>query len=274
MTVAVITDSAASLPPDLARDRGVTVVPLRLRFGGDEVRDSDISVEEAVRRADRTVQTSGPPPAEYAEAIDATGADAVLVLTISSHMSSTFDAARAGAAAASVPATVLDTGTAGGAQGLVVLAAAAEAAAGADLATVEAAAKEASAAVRLVAAVDSLDSLVRSGRVPGIAGWAGNRLGLRPLFSFRSGKVHRMTPATSPEQATSHILRTWRRARRDGYALHVAVLHAQNPAGAADLLEHVRREEEPASAFTGEFSPVMVVHTGPLLGLAWRYARL
>src|SRR5438046_614747 len=82
---------------------------------------------------------------------------------------------------------------------LVVLAAAAAAERGASLEEVEAEAKDVVERVQLVAAVPNLDHLVRSGRVPGIAGWAGRRLRINPLFEFRGGRVHRLRPALSGE---------------------------------------------------------------------------
>ena len=60
--------------------------------------------------------------------------------------------------------------------------------------------------VRLVATIPSLDHLVRSGRVPGIAGWAGTTLGINPLFEFRGGAVRRLRPALSREAALDRIV--------------------------------------------------------------------
>src|SRR5437763_92433 len=95
MTVAVITDSAASLPPALAAEAGVTVVPMWVTIGGVPHRDGDLSLEEVMARADDGVSTSGPTPGEIAEALERiTGDDGALVLTIAHSMSSTFDAAR------------------------------------------------------------------------------------------------------------------------------------------------------------------------------------
>jgi DegV family protein with EDD domain len=269
VTVTVITDSAASLPPDLARDRHVTVVAMRLAWDGRDVRDGDVEVAELLRAPDGPVATSGPPPGEFAAAIDAADQDGAVVLTIASSMSSTYEAARVGAQAASRPAEVVDTGTAAGAQGLVVLAAADAAAGGATMSEVAAAARHVAARVRLVAAVDRLDHLVRSGRVPQVAAWAGKVLGLHPLFEFRDGQVKRLRPATGGDAALESVLRRWRRDRRPDAVLHVAVLHALQPDAAATLLERVEREANPKTSFVGEFSAVMAVHTGPLVGLAW-----
>jgi DegV family protein with EDD domain len=166
---------------------------------------------------------------------------------------------------------VVDTRTAAGAQGLVVLAAARAAAAGLPLAEVASLARRWSDAVRLVAAVDGLDHLVRSGRVPGIAALAGRVLGLQPLFEFRGGKVRRLAPAHGRVNALDRIVAAWERSRPPGpYALHVAALHASAEDQADALLDRVAAITGPATSFVGEFSPVMVLHTGPgLVGLAW-----
>ena len=72
--------------------------------------------------------------------------------------------------------------------------------------------------------------------------------------------------------ARHRVLATWAGTIVEGAALHVAVLHALDEQGAEALLAEVRRRVEPASAFVGSFSPVMVAHTGPgLVGLAWRW---
>ena len=273
MTVGIITDSAASLPTDLAAANGIIVVPLLLTVGGVTYHDGELPLESLLARLDEGVSTSGPSPGEFAEAIDEglRTHDHLLVLTIAETMSSTFDSARTAARlSGSDRVQVLDTATAAGAQGLVVLAAARRAAAGGDLVAVETTARDVMERVRLVATVGSLDRLVKSGRVPGIAGWAGGKLGVNPLFQFRGGGAHPLRPAFSRQAAFTRIVATWAATAAKGHALHVAALHANKPMEATHLLERVKAEHAPASAFVGEFSPVMVAHTGPdLVGLAW-----
>ena len=95
---------------------------------------------------------------------------------------------------------------------------------------VEARAREVIERVRLVATISSLDHLVRSGRVPGIAGWAGRRLNINPLFEFRGGSVRRLRPALSRGAALDRIVQLVRRdapaAGEGRNRLHVAALHA------------------------------------------------
>jgi len=271
MTVAVVTDSAAALPADLAAAHGVVVVPMWLGVDGRAVRENEVGYAETLGAHE--VTTSGPSPGEFEVVIkerQAATDDGVCVCTIASTMSSTHRSAVLAAQAAGGPVRVVDTATAAGAEALVVLAAARAAAAGATLDEVEAAARAAIERVRLVAMVPNLDHLVRSGRVPNIAGWAGRRLGIAPLFEFRDGGAHPLRPALGVPAALDRIVARWRRDRIAPARLHVAVLHAEAEAEAGELLARVRAEATPDTAFVGRFGAVMVTHTGPgLVGLAW-----
>jgi DegV family protein with EDD domain len=270
VSVAVITDSAAALPPELAARHGITVVPMWLTVRGEPELEGKRALEELVAEPD--VTTSAPTPGEWEGAVkDALRThDGALVLTIAGSMSAAHQSAVVAAAAVDGPVRVVDTATAGGAEALVVLAAADAARRGAPIDEIEAAARVVIERVRLVATLPSLDHLVRSGRVPGIAGWAGRRLGINPLFEFRGGKVRRLRPALSAEAALDRIVSLVQRSRVEGARLHVVALHALAPDTATALLEQVSDRAQPATSFTAEFGPVMVVHTGAgLAGLAW-----
>ena len=94
MSVSIVTDSAASLPADLAARHDITVVPLSLTLGGISYHDGDLSLAELLSRLDEGVTTSAPSPGEVAKAIEERlGDDGVLVLTIAGTMSGTFHAA-------------------------------------------------------------------------------------------------------------------------------------------------------------------------------------
>jgi DegV family protein with EDD domain len=273
MPVAIVTDSAAALPRSLAREHAIEVVPMWLTIDGTPVREGEVPLDELLTHDD--VKTSGPTPGEFGTVIAKQlhqAPDGVVVLTIASEMSSTHEAAVIGAQAIGGPVRVIDTKTAAGAEALVVLAAAAASARGDSLAAVVRAAEVAIPQMRLVATVPTLEHLVRGGRVPNIAGWAGRRLGIAPLFEFRDGRAHPLRPARGVAAAYDRMLTRWRRDRTPGARLHVAALHADASAEAETLLARVTDEVEPATAFVAEFGTVMVAHTGPgLVGLAWRW---
>jgi DegV family protein with EDD domain len=271
MSVAIVTDGAAALPAELVAHWGITVVPMWITIGGQPELEGTRSLDELLQAGD--VLTSAPTPGEFEAATKEClqTADSALVLTIADSMSATNEAARVGTAALDGSVVVFDTGSAAGGQALVVLAAAAAAARpDATLEHVLHRARTVADRVRLVATLPSLDHLVRGGRVPGIAGWAGKRLGINPLFEFRAGAVRRLRPALSRDAAVERILGHLRRTAIPEGRLHVVALHALAEPVANELLDHVRSEFAPVESFLGEFGPVMVVHTGPgLSGLAW-----
>ncbi len=276
MTVAIVTDSAAALPTDVVDALGVTVVPMWLQLDGAARHEDDVDFEELI--VHREISTSGPTPGEFEAVLrDRVTGDGVCLLTISATMSSTYEAAVLGAEIVGRElgtdrVRVVDTRTAAGAQGLVVIAAAPAAARGANLDEVEAVARAAMNEVRLVACVPDLGYLVRSGRVPNIAGWAGRRLGLTPLFEFREAGAHPLRPARGMDNALERMVARCRRAHVGGHRLQVAVLHAHALETATDLLSRVAKELDPSETFVASFGAVMVAHTGPgLVGLAWRW---
>lgn len=270
--VAVVTDSAASLPPGAAGRLGIAVVPMSLVIDGEVYADGTLAPGEVVRRAAaEPVSTSAPSPGEFLKVVEGRDEPTVLIATVSETMSASYEAAMA-AAGYLLPGTaaVLDTRTAAGAQGLVVLAAAEAAAAGLPLPEVAHRARRVVATVRLVAVVESLEQLARSGRVPGVAAWVGRTLGVRPMFEFAGGRVRARRPALSPDAAVERIVTACERSRPAGARLRAAVLDAEAPERAAHLRDRLAAAVPGADVYGAPFSSVMVAHTGAgVVGLAW-----
>lgn len=166
---------------------------------------------------------------------------------------------------------VLDSRSATVGQGLVAQAAAWRAAAGHPLAAVAARASEVAGRVRLVAVIDPLDHLARSGRVPGVVATTG-RVGVRPLFEVRNGAVHRLRPAFGLAAAERRIARQVERELQEPQRrrLHLAAVPGREHGSAHRLLAMVGGHVEPATSFVAELSPPMMLHTGSgVSGLAW-----
>jgi DegV family protein with EDD domain len=273
---AVITDSAASIPNDVPEGRFVRVVPMNLVLGGTVYADGTIDPDEVLRRASaERVSTSAPSPGEYLKAVEAArddGFTGAVVVTVSSKMSGSFEAAHA--AAGYLPegtVRVLDSGTAAGAQGLVVLRAARCAMLGTPRAEIFRCASAVARDVKLTATLPDLDYLSRSGRVPGLAARASRSTGIRPIFSFGTGNVRPRRPALSGPGALDHIVADCARTRPEQPArLHAAILDSGSGPEAASLAEAVGELSPARRIFHAPFSSVMVAHTGPgLVGLGW-----
>ena len=132
MAVKIVTDSASDLPQDLARTLGITVVPLRVRFGTEEYRDgADLSADEFYQRliaGPDLPRTSQPSVGDFVSVYNelAGDADGIVSIHVSSNVSGTFnsaDQARVEADAA-CPIEVIDTYQASMGVGMVAIAAA------------------------------------------------------------------------------------------------------------------------------------------------------
>lgn len=272
MTVSVITDSAATVPKTVASELGITVVPIRVLVGDRSHEDGSIAHRVLLDATER-VTTSGPAVGDFVAALEcADPIDGAVVITVSYGMAAgTLLSARAAAEAVTLPVRVVDSTTAAGAQGLVVLAAARAAADGATIEEVVSEARRVASRVRLVAMLRDLQYLARSGHVPDAAAWAARWVGLRPVIELRDGRVRPMRPALGEQSALDRVLAAWRDSRPGVPGpLHVAALHALDEEAAAGLLARVRTEIEPAEAFVGSFGTGMIVHSGPgVVGLAW-----
>ncbi|WP_062388225.1 DegV family protein [Demequina iriomotensis] len=270
MTVAVIVDSAASLPPALAGRWGIGVVPLQVTAGGEswaEGRGIGPDQVVALLRAGDEVSTSQPTPAAFdaaiAAAVDA-GAEGIVILSLSSMLSGTCEAARAAAARSTVRVEVVDTRTVAMAQGFAAIAAAQAAHAGAPIDRVADAARTVAATARCVFYVESLDHLRRGGRIGPAVAAVGRVLGIRPVLEVVDGEVIVASRARSLGRARAQLHATVDEAVERCAHPVVAVMGV----GADDAGESVAREIEArhpgvGPVVLGDVSAVLGVHAGP-----------
>ncbi len=278
--VAIVVDSSFCIPAELLQKYGIIVVPQELVVGDRTYRDGvdmhPSQFYEILKRNQTTMSTNAPRPPAFFDAFKQAAGQAggILCLTISSRFSSTYNSARVGAemATAALPRTpvrVMDTRAAAGAAGFVALAAARAVASGKDLDAVAECAAQMVPRVNLLALLDTLAYLSRSGRVPRIAAWAGSILDIKPMAELKDGEAHLVEKPRSRAKAVQRLVEVMR-DRVDGAPAHVNVMHANCLPDAEELRKQVERDFRCTELLLTEFSPVMGAHTGPgLLGLAF-----
>src|SRR3954451_17220071 len=197
MAVAVVTDSTAYLPADQLERHGIHVVPLYIVFGGDRtVRETDITdypaFFEELRAAESLPTTSQPSVGDFVSVYEPLLAEGrgVVSIHISGALSGTPEAARQAAAAlerdgkGGERVSVVDSTTAAGGLGLVVLAAAHAASGGGDLQAVERRAQEAREGLKMWFALDTLEFLKRGGRIGAARAWIGSTMKVKPILTL------------------------------------------------------------------------------------------
>jgi DegV family protein with EDD domain len=278
--VAVVTDSTAYLPPDLVARHGIHVVSLYVVFGGDrtvpetEITDYPAFFEE-LRTAESLPTTSQPSVGDFTSVFEPllAGGQHVVSIHISGGLSGTPEAARQAAETleregkGGEHVRVIDSATAAGALGMLVLAAAAAAEGGATLDEVEARVSEARAELKIWFALDTLEFLKRGGRIGAASAWIGSTLKVKPILTMEGGE---MTPVERVRTSARMFERMvdYARQRHESGADLWAVQHI-NAAEQCERLEERCREifgRDPI--IVSEIGPVLSAHTGPgLLGV-------
>lgn len=274
--IAVVTDSAACLPKALLEQYNIHVVPFELIWGEEVLRDGiDISPAEFYRRLETSEElptTSQPSIGNFLKLYQSLAheIEGIVSIHIPQALSGTCSGARAAARMlGEVPVRVIDSGTAVMAQGFVVLAAARAALAGAGLEAVVQAAEEMIPRVHLLAALDRLDYLARSGRVRAVVALVGSALHIVPIFTIQQGNITVVARPRSKSRAVKAMLERMEQEVQ-GRPVHAAVFHAAVPDEAEDLRARVADRFDCVELYTTEFTPVMGAHTGPgVLGLAF-----
>ena len=278
--VAIVVDSSSCLPRSFLEAWQIYVVPHQLVIDERSYRDCiDIEPDEFYRILEKNhtrPATSSPNPASFLDAFReaAEVAESVVCITLAANFSATFDSACTAAAMAEeenagAPIMVIDSKAAAGAEGLIALAAARVAASGADTETVTSVVHQLIPQVNLLAFLDTLYYLGRSGRVPRAAAWAGSLLGIKPLTELKLGVARLAGKARSRSSATARLVKTMK-GRVGDRPLHVNIMHAHAGDDAKRLSDRVEAEFNCQELFISEFTPVMGAHLGPgLLGLAF-----
>lgn len=275
--IRVITDSTCDIPEHLVEQLGIVVVPQLLIWGEQQYRDRvDIHPGEFYQRL--TIEPEKPRSslasvADFQRSYElaaSRGADELVVVTVSSTLSGTFEIARSAAESFTLPVTVLDsTGTSMG-MGWQVLAAARAADAGTDLNGILDKIDRVRRRITQIVALDTVEYLNKGGRIGAAAKWAGSLLKVKPLVAFNV-LTNLVEPIGLVRTYTALIETLYRKffERIKGIKnLRVAVLHGNALTHAEELAARIRSDFDPLELLVNSASPVVGLHTGPgALGL-------
>jgi DegV family protein with EDD domain len=266
--VAIVTDSVADLPPQVAEEFGITVVPLVVRFGTDLYRDGlDLSPDQfygKLRTSKVLPATSVPPPAAFADAYDklAEKTNEIVVISLTSKLSATYQVAlqAAGLMKKRCRVEVLDSQWAVMAQGFITIAAAKAAQAGASLGEVLDVACHTMRRVDMRAAFDTLEYLERGGRIGKAQAFLGSLLKVNPIIGVKDGETYPCARERSRAKAIDHL---YNLATSFGNVEGLAVEYATDSDEANRLVQRLHSEYPQVPLYLSRTSPVIGTHTGP-----------
>ena len=269
--IALITDTNASLPPEMITKYQIIQVPIHIQFGDESyitgVDIDDAKLFEMVDARQIFPTTAAPPPAAfqtaYQEAFDK-GAEAIICICCSSEVSATFNAAQM--AKEHFPEkdiAVVDSRQLSLAEGYQVIVAAEALSGGAGKDEVLSLIEDVQGRIHVYAALPTLKYLAMGGRMGKLAAGLADTMNIKPILSANDGKLDLLEK-----------IRTWRKAKKrlvelavesTGGAMieKVGMIHVNNQEGVMALFEMLQ-EALPISAepLFAEFTPGLSVHTG------------
>ena len=269
----MVTDSVACLPKELVDKYAISIVPISLIIEGRVYKDGvDITPTEVYRLLSANKinpTTSSPTPGDFIQVYRdlSKSVEGIVCITICSDISMMFDSATKAKLMAEeeklpVSINLVDSRTAGGAQGFVALAAARAAASGKDLAEVTRTAELMIPRVNMIAVLDTLYYLARAGRIPKIAAWAGSMLKINPILTFAHDRIGMLERARTKPRGVNRLVEIMQE-RTGGKPVHVNVMHANVADEAATLKERIESEFRCTELFVTDFAPTMGVQAGP-----------
>ena len=263
MSVHIVTDSTSGLPATDA----ISVVPLHVQFG-DEVFEDGVTItrEEFWRRLPTAADlptTSQPSAGAFRDAYAAhADADAIVSLHISAELSGTLESARQGAALLenSPPIHAVDTRSIAFGLGWAAEAAALVASAGGDAEAAVAQARRVAQRTRIMLFVETIDHLLRGGRIGRARHLAGKVLRVRPLLELVDGVI---VDIERPRTRRKAVDRLYRQIVAAGSPDRVAILHGDAEADAQALAARLRAQHPQLDIDISLGSPVIGAHVGP-----------
>jgi len=275
---AIVLDSTSDLPEGHGRPSW-RVVPLYVRFGDEEARREYVDVSSAefyrrLRESDQPPKSAQPSPADFATVFeDLSGYERILCVVLSAKLSGTFASAELAAQDFGGKVRVLDSKVTSG--GTVILTDAIQRRLdrGTDDDEVDAVVERFQRDRGLLFTVDTLEYLVRGGRIGKAAGLAGQLLSVKPILAFDDGEVAPLKRVRGRAKALGELEEIFRGSTegQDDPNLHVGVGHAEARDDCDELVRRVQAARPHASVdIVTTLGPVIGTHGGPgTLGLFW-----
>jgi len=277
---AVVTDSTAYLPPELVAGNSIGIVSLYVNFSGDRTeRETDLMTDldafyDEVRSAEQWPTTSQPSVGDFVAAYEPLLAEGreIVSIHISEGISGTCDSARQAAellekeGKGGERVRVVNSQSAAGGMGMIVLGAARVARGDADAEAVVARAEQVREELKMWFAVDTLEFLKRSGRIGAASAWIGSTLKIKPILTLEQ-EITPVERVRTSGRAFERMV-AYAEERHEAGASAWVVQHIQSSDAARRLAERCRKVFETDPIFVSEVGPVLGVHTGPgLLGV-------
>lgn len=263
----IVTDSTSDLRPEVLKEYGVHMVPLSIQIGDKTYLDRvDLEPESflgLMAESPELPKSSQPAPGVFKELYDELGKDGDQVLSIhmTGGMSGTVESARAAAELTETDVTVVDSRYISYALSFQVIEAAKMAEDGHSMEEIVSKLDDIRNKTKLYVVVDTLDNLVKGGRIGKGRAMVGSFLKIKPIASLDGGEYTPVAKARSHKKVVDYLFQDFIERTKGKTVKGVGLVHANGLAMADPLKQRIIE-----SGFTDikfDFTtPVISTHTG------------
>ena len=275
MTIHIVTDSASDISLEEAKELGIEIVPLSVRFGEAEYTDLiDLSVSDFYQKmseSDLLPSTAAPSPGAFETAFKRcveAGAEGVVCINLSLALSATGQAAQLAADALVDTVTVkcIDSKSITSGLGTIIRKAASAAKAGKSMDEIISLVEGLASKTRIFATLDTLENLKKGGRIGGAKAMVGTMLQFKPCLDLSSGEV-----VEAGRQRTRKKSLMWLKEvlENEGEITDLCIIHGDAPdvEEFADLISDLVPQE---NIRINQLGAVIGTHGGPrVLGVTY-----
>ena len=269
--IQLVTDSTSDIPLDVAKSMGINIIPLYVHFGNDSYKDNiDISVDDFYEKlvsGKISPKTSQPTPADFAELYKTLIPQGpVLSLHVSNKLSGTMNSAILGREEVlsefpDAQIEIVDTFLASVGLGLVSIETKKAIDEGSDFRSATELAKSLSSRTRIIVGLETLEYLVRGGRVGKAQGLVGSLLNLKPILQIIDGEVHPLEKVRTTRKSRARLLEI--AIANKGKVSIAGVAVTTDTELANDISKTLKQDLNISDIPTFRIGPVVGTHGGP-----------
>jgi DegV family protein with EDD domain len=268
--IRIVTDSTCDLPVEWIAQHDIHVVPIHIQFGTETYRNGQTidrpTFYRRVEQAGMLPKTSQPPPSDFVRMYQAIAGptDEILSIHVTGKLSGTFNSAQLAAEALvdSIKVHVFDSWAGSGGLGFMCLDAARMAEAGKSSVEILKRLEFTRPQVNHLFTMANLKFAEMSGRVNKLQSVLASLLNVKPIVRAEGGLMEVADQVRTRKRAIERVL-SMARERVGEAKVNLAVIHAQAPDEAAELLEQARQALKVGEAFVHDLALSLAVHFGP-----------
>lgn len=267
--IAIVTDSTADIPKELAETLGISIIPLTVNFGMKQYLDGiDIQSDQfyqMLATASPLPTTSQPSPAEFQQLYERLlqDHDSVISIHLSAGLSGTLSSASAAQGMVQGDVHLVDSRSISLGIGALVAEAVEMVAQGLEAAEIAERLLVARDRIEVLFTLDTLEYLHKGGRIGRVQAVMGSLLNIKPIVRVVDGIYVPAGKARRQEQALKTMTDLFASLADGRQVKRIAVAHGAALAAGQQLVKLLEHAFDQKVALLTQVGPVIGVHTGP-----------